>query len=47
MTKERILSGMRSSGALHLGNLLGALQNWVGAAEGLRGLLLYRPIGTR
>ncbi|MCY4515289.1 MAG: tryptophan--tRNA ligase [Candidatus Tectomicrobia bacterium] len=29
MTKERILSGMRSSGALHLGNLLGALQNWV------------------
>ena len=29
MTKERILSGMRSSGTLHLGNLLGALQNWV------------------
>ncbi len=29
MTKERILSGMRSSGKLHLGNYLGALQNWV------------------
>jgi tryptophanyl-tRNA synthetase len=30
MAKERILSGMRPSGeGLHLGNLLGALQNWV------------------
>ena len=29
MAKERILSGMRSSGKLHLGNLLGALKNWV------------------
>ncbi len=29
MAKERILSGMRSSGKLHLGNYLGALQNWV------------------
>ena len=29
MAKERILSGMRSSGRLHLGNYLGALQNWV------------------
>ncbi|MBI1976651.1 MAG: tryptophan--tRNA ligase [Candidatus Omnitrophica bacterium] len=27
--KERILSGMRPTGALHLGHLLGALQNWV------------------
>jgi len=29
MTTERILSGMRPSGKLHLGNYFGALQNWV------------------
>jgi tryptophanyl-tRNA synthetase len=29
MSTERILSGMRPSGRLHLGNYLGALQNWV------------------
>jgi tryptophanyl-tRNA synthetase len=29
MAKERILSGMRSSGELHLGNYLGALKHWV------------------
>jgi tryptophanyl-tRNA synthetase len=28
-TKERVLSGMRPSGRLHLGNYLGALANWV------------------
>jgi tryptophanyl-tRNA synthetase len=33
MTKERILSGMRPSGKLHLGNYLGALQNWVNLQE--------------
>ncbi len=27
--KERVLSGMQPSGYLHLGNLMGALQNWV------------------
>ena len=27
--KKRILSGMRPTGPLHLGNLLGALANWV------------------
>ena len=27
--KGRIFSGMRPSGRLHLGNYLGALQNWV------------------
>lgn len=26
---ERVLSGMQASGKLHLGNLVGALQNWV------------------
>ncbi|OIP61314.1 MAG: tryptophan--tRNA ligase [Nitrospirae bacterium CG_4_9_14_3_um_filter_53_35] len=28
MTKERVLSGMRPTGKLHLGNYLGALKNW-------------------
>ena len=29
MTKKRILSGMRPTGPLHLGHLLGALNNWI------------------
>jgi tryptophanyl-tRNA synthetase len=29
MMKERVLSGMQSSGKVHLGNLVGALNNWV------------------
>jgi len=29
MTKKRILSGMRPTGPLHLGNLHGALANWI------------------
>lgn len=29
MTKKRILSGMRPTGRLHLGNYAGALENWV------------------
>jgi tryptophanyl-tRNA synthetase len=29
MAKKRILSGMRPTGPLHIGNLLGALANWV------------------
>lgn len=29
MSKKRILSGMRPSGRLHLGNYAGALENWV------------------
>lgn len=29
MSKKRILSGIRPTGALHLGNLLGALKNWI------------------
>ena len=28
-TKPRVLSGMRPTGALHLGHLTGALDNWV------------------
>ena len=34
MAKERIVSGMRPSGKLHLGNYLGALKNWVQLQEG-------------
>lgn len=33
MSKEIILSGMQPSGKLHLGNLLGALKNWVSLQE--------------
>lgn len=33
MTKKRILSGMRPTGRLHLGNLHGALANWVNLQE--------------
>ena len=29
MTPGRILSGMRPTGRLHLGNYVGALENWV------------------
>ena len=29
MSKPRILSGMRPTGRLHLGHLVGALDNWV------------------
>jgi tryptophanyl-tRNA synthetase len=28
MSKKRVLSGMRPTGKLHLGNLMGALENW-------------------
>ena len=27
--RKRVLSGMRPTGKLHLGNYVGALQNWV------------------
>ena len=33
MEKKRILSGMRPTGKLHLGNLHGALNNWVKLQE--------------
>src|SRR5205809_759468 len=31
--KKRVVSGMRPTGKLHLGHLVGALQNWVGLQE--------------
>lgn len=33
MSKKRILSGMRPTGRLHLGHLVGALKNWVSLQE--------------
>ncbi len=33
MSKKRVLSGMQTTGKLHLGNLLGALNNWVSMQE--------------
>ena len=33
ITKGRILSGMRPTGKLHLGNYVGALRNWVGLQD--------------
>jgi tryptophanyl-tRNA synthetase len=32
-SRKRVLSGMRSTGKLHLGNYVGALQNWVGMQD--------------
>ena len=31
--RKRVLSGMRPTGKLHLGNFVGALQNWVGMQD--------------
>lgn len=31
--KERVLSGVQASGRLHLGNMVGALSNWVGLQD--------------
>ena len=33
MTRPRVLSGVQPTGALHLGNWLGAIRNWVGLQE--------------
>jgi tryptophanyl-tRNA synthetase len=32
-TRKRVLSGMRPTGKLHLGNYVGALENWVGMQD--------------
>ncbi|MDO8729943.1 MAG: tryptophan--tRNA ligase, partial [Candidatus Omnitrophota bacterium] len=31
--RQRVLSGMRPTGPLHLGHLVGALKNWVDLQE--------------
>jgi tryptophanyl-tRNA synthetase len=33
MTRERLVSGIQSTGKMHLGNYLGAVKNWVGLQE--------------
>ena len=33
MTRKRLVSGMRPTGRLHLGHLVGALDNWVPLQE--------------
>ena len=45
-TKKRVLSGMRSTGKLHLGNYVGALENWVRMQEQYDCFFLS-PTGTR
>ncbi|EQD52681.1 tryptophanyl-tRNA synthetase, partial [mine drainage metagenome] len=40
----RVLSGMRPTGRLHLGNYHGALRNWVRLQYELRVLLLHRRL---
>src|SRR6185369_6807769 len=37
MTKPVILSGMRPTGRLHLGHLVGALENWVRLQDNYQG----------
>ena len=40
--RPRVLSGMRPTGKLHLGNYMGALANWVKLQDAVRVLLLHR-----
>ena len=47
MKRPRILSGMRPTGPLHLGNYMGALDNWVRLQDTLRVLLHRSSTGTR
>jgi tryptophanyl-tRNA synthetase len=43
-TKKRVLSGMRPTGPLHLGNLHGALLNWVNMQDDYDCLFFYRRL---
>ncbi len=42
--KGRILSGMRPTGKLHLGNYVGALRNWVRLQDDYECFFLYRRL---
>ena len=42
--KPRVVSGMRPTGKLHLGHLVGALNNWAALQDDLRLLLLRRRL---
>ncbi len=42
--RKRVLSGMQPSGLLHLGNYLGALENWKGLQNEFECLFLRRRL---
>ena len=44
LSVPRVLSGMRPTGKLHLGNYMGALANWVKLQDQVRVLLLHRRL---
>jgi hypothetical protein len=44
MNKPRVVSGMRPTGKLHLGHLVGALHNWVALQEKYDCFLLRRRL---
>ena len=44
--RKRVLSGMRSTGKLHLGNYVGALDNWVRMQDEYQ-CFFWSPTGTR
>jgi len=44
--RKRVLSGMRPTGKLHLGNYVGALDNWVRMQDEYQCFLKW-PTGTR
>lgn len=43
--KKRVVSGMRPTGALHLGNYHGALANWINMQDDYECFFLW-PTGT-
>jgi tryptophanyl-tRNA synthetase len=46
MYAERVLSGMRPTGSLHLGHYHGVLKNWVGCSTSIPASS-SSPTGTR
>jgi tryptophanyl-tRNA synthetase len=47
MYAERVLSGMRPTGSLHLGHYHGVLKNWVRLQHEYRVPISSSPTGTR
>ncbi len=45
--RPRVLSGMRPTGKLHLGNYMGALANWVKLQDSSTSATFSSPTGTR
>ena len=49
MSKQRVFSGIRPTGEIHLGNYFGALKTWVSIAESydcIFGVMDYHAITT-